>query len=58
LWQAFTHDDLATVLERAGRIDEAREALGRALAIWERKGCLPCAERVHEQIQSLRKAQA
>ena len=40
-WQAFTHEDLATVLERAGRIDEAREALERSLAIWERKGCLP-----------------
>ena len=31
-WQAFTHEDLATVLERAGRIDEAREALERSLA--------------------------
>ena len=45
-WQASTHEDLATVLERAGRIDEAREALERSLAIWERKGCLPCAERI------------
>jgi len=48
-WQALTHEDLATVLERAGRIDEAREALERAVAIWERKGCLPCAERVRER---------
>ena len=56
-WQAWTHEDLATVLERAGRIDEAREALERSLAIWERKGCLPCAERVREQIQSLGRAQ-
>jgi class 3 adenylate cyclase/tetratricopeptide (TPR) repeat protein len=56
-WQALTHEDLATVLERAGRIDEAREALERSLAIWERKGCLPCAERVREQIQSLGRAQ-
>ena len=56
-WQASTHEDLATVLERAGRIDEAREALERALAIWERKGCLPCAERVREQIESLGRAQ-
>ena len=56
-WQAYTHEDLATVLERAGRIDEAREALERSLAIWERKGCLPCAERVREQIQSLGRAQ-
>jgi class 3 adenylate cyclase/tetratricopeptide (TPR) repeat protein len=56
-WQAWTYEDLATVLERAGRIDEAREALERSLAIWERKGCLPCAERVREQIQSLGRAQ-
>ena len=57
-WQASTHEDLATVLERAGRTDEAREELERSLAIWERKGCLPCAERVREQIQSLGRAQA
>jgi tetratricopeptide (TPR) repeat protein len=42
-WQASTHEDLATVLERAERIDEARQALERSLAIWERKGCLPWA---------------
>ena len=42
-WQAYTHEDLATVLERAERIDEARQAFERALTIWERKGCLPCA---------------
>ena len=56
-WQAWTNEDLATVLERAGRIDEARAALARALALWERKGCLPCAKRVREQIQSLGRAQ-
>jgi class 3 adenylate cyclase len=56
-WQAFTHEDLATVLQRAERIDEARQALERSLAIWEQKGCLPCAERVREQIQSLGRAQ-
>ena len=44
---------LAAVLERAGRIDEAREALERAVSIWERKGCLPCAERIRAQIASL-----
>ena len=44
------------MLERAGRIDEAREALERALAIWERKGCLPCAERIRDQIASLGRA--
>jgi class 3 adenylate cyclase/tetratricopeptide (TPR) repeat protein len=56
-WQASTHEDLATVLERAGRIDEAREALERSLAIWERKGCLPCAERDRDRIDSLGPAQ-
>lgn len=54
LWlEVWAHEDLATVLERAGRIDEAREALERALTIWERKGCLPCAQRLREQIASL-----
>jgi Flp pilus assembly protein TadD len=57
-WQASTHEDLATVLERAGRIDEAREALERALAIWERKGCVPCAQQVRDRIDSLEPAQA
>ena len=52
-WQAFTHEDLATVLERTGRIDEAREALERALAVWGQKGCLPCAQRVRDRIDSL-----
>ena len=52
-WQASTHEDLATVLERAGRIDEACEELERAFAIWERKGCLPCAGRIRTQIASL-----
>jgi class 3 adenylate cyclase/tetratricopeptide (TPR) repeat protein len=52
-WQAYTHEDLATVLESAGRIDDAREALERALAIWERKGCLPCVTRVREQVDDL-----
>jgi class 3 adenylate cyclase len=56
-WQASTHEDLATVLERAGRIDEARDALERSLAIWEQKGCLPCAERDRDRIDSLGPAQ-
>jgi predicted RNA polymerase sigma factor len=43
----------AAVLERAGRIDEAREELERALAIWEQKGCLPCAQRIREQLGAL-----
>jgi class 3 adenylate cyclase/tetratricopeptide (TPR) repeat protein len=54
IWmQAPTHEDLATVLERAGRIDEAREELEHALTIWERKGCLPCAQRVRDRLASL-----
>jgi class 3 adenylate cyclase/tetratricopeptide (TPR) repeat protein len=52
-WHALTHEDLATVLERTARTDEAREALGRSLAIWERKGCLPCAQRIRDRIASL-----
>jgi tetratricopeptide (TPR) repeat protein len=52
-WHASTHEDLATVLERAGRTDEAREELDRALAIWERKGCLPCADRIRAEIDAL-----
>jgi tetratricopeptide (TPR) repeat protein len=52
-WQAWTHEDLAAVLEPAGRIDEAREQLERSLAIWERKGCLPCAARIGERIAAL-----
>jgi tetratricopeptide (TPR) repeat protein len=55
-WHASTHEDLATVLDRAGRIDEAREELQRALTIWNRKGCLPCAQRVRDQIASLETA--
>ena len=54
--QAWGYEDLATVLERAGRIDDAREALERALALWERKRCLPCAARLREQIDSLGRA--
>ena len=57
MWlQGWGYEDLATVLERAGRIDDAREALERALAVWERKRCLPFASRVREQIDSLGRA--
>jgi class 3 adenylate cyclase/tetratricopeptide (TPR) repeat protein len=52
-WHASTHEDLAVVLERAGRIDEAREELERALAVWKRKGCLPEAQRIRDRIASL-----
>ena len=50
---AWSYEDLATVLETAGRTDEARAALERALAFWERRGCLPCADRTRAQIDSL-----
>ena len=57
LWlEAWAHEDLATVLERAGRIDDAHEELQRAVTIWERKGCLPCADRIRAQIDSLGRA--
>jgi class 3 adenylate cyclase/tetratricopeptide (TPR) repeat protein len=54
--EAWAHEDLATVLERAGRIDDAHEELERAVTIWERKGCLPCANRIRVQIDSLGRA--
>jgi len=53
LFQAWTNEDLANVLKHAGRPDDARCALERALEHWERKRCLPCASRVREQIGSL-----
>ena len=46
------------MLERAGRIGEARQELERAVAVWERKRCLPYAARLREQIDALGKAQA
>ena len=55
-WQADTHEDLGSVLERAGRLDEARDALEAAVAVWERKGCLPCAGRVRARLDSLGRA--
>jgi class 3 adenylate cyclase/tetratricopeptide (TPR) repeat protein len=50
------YEDLASVLERAGRIDDARGALERALGVWERKRCLPYVRRLREQIDSLGRA--
>ncbi len=54
--QGWGYEDLATVLERVGRIDDARGALERAVALWERKRCLPYVRRVREQIDSLGRA--
>ena len=51
--QGWAYEDLATVLERAGRIDQAREALERALVVWERKRCLPYVARLRDQIDVL-----
>ena len=55
--QGWCNEDLATVLERAGRSDEARAALDRALAHWERKHCQPFVERICKQIDSLGRAE-
>ena len=55
--QSWSNEDLALVLEHAGRVDEAREVLRRALAVWEGKRCLPLVRRVREQIESLGRAQ-
>ena len=52
-FQGWAYEDLVTVLVRAGRADEAREALERSLALWERKGCLPCAARARAQLDAL-----
>jgi tetratricopeptide (TPR) repeat protein len=56
--QGWSNEDLALVLERAGRIEEAREALEHALEVWERKRCLPYIARIREQIDALGRAQA
>ena len=55
--QGWSNEDLAIVLERAGRIEEARQALERALAVWEQKRCLPFMNRVSQQLDSLGRAQ-
>ena len=55
--QGWSNEDLAVVLERAGRIEEAREALERALAVWEQKRCLPFMSQVSQQLDSLGRAQ-
>ena len=56
--QGWSNEDIALVLKRAGRVDEAGEALKRALTVWERKRCLPYVRRVREHIESLGRAQA
>jgi hypothetical protein len=41
------------VFECGGRTAEARAALKRSMETWERKGCLPCADRIRAQIDAL-----
>jgi tetratricopeptide (TPR) repeat protein len=54
LWlQAWGYEDLAVVLERRGQIEETRAALERAVALAERKRCLPFADRLRGQLVSL-----
>ena len=54
--QGWSNEYLAFVLERAGRVGEAREALKHALTVWERKRCLPYVRRVREHVDSLEQA--
>jgi hypothetical protein len=37
---------------------DGQQALGRSLATWERKGCMPCAARIREQIATLERMKA
>ena len=58
LWlQAWGYEDLASVLERAGRIEEARAALEQAVELAERKRCLPYADRMRGQLESLERVE-
>jgi class 3 adenylate cyclase/tetratricopeptide (TPR) repeat protein len=54
--EAWGYEDLATVFECGGRTAEARAALERSMETWERKGCLPCADRIRAQIDALGRA--
>ena len=55
--QGWGNEDLAMVLERAGRIERGARGLERALAVWERKRCLPYVRASVEQLDSLGRAQ-
>jgi tetratricopeptide (TPR) repeat protein len=48
--EALARADLAEVLELAGRRDEARAELGRALELYEQKGIVVQAERVRARL--------
>ncbi len=56
--QGAAHVDLARVLELAGRADEARAELERALLLFERKGAVARCERVRERLAAVRPAPA
>ncbi len=49
---ALARADLAEVLERAGRTDEARAELEHALRLYERKGIVVVAERLRARLAS------
>jgi tetratricopeptide (TPR) repeat protein len=53
LWQGDAYRDLATVLEAAGKRDEAVAALEQALECYESKPIIPLARRVRERLASL-----
>jgi tetratricopeptide (TPR) repeat protein len=52
--QARTYEDLATVLARANRTDEAAEALATALDRYQRKKIIPLARQVRSRLEALR----
>ena len=45
--------DLGEVYELAGRRDDARQAIGRGLEMYEQKGNLPVAERIRARLRAL-----
>jgi tetratricopeptide (TPR) repeat protein len=58
LYQGNTFSDLATVLEAAGRRDEAITSLHQALEYYEDKPIIPLARRVRERLAANQKMQA
>jgi class 3 adenylate cyclase/tetratricopeptide (TPR) repeat protein len=58
LYQGNTFSDLATVLEAAGRRDEAITSLHQALEYYEGKPIIPLARRVRERLAANQKMQA
>jgi len=52
-WQAETAAVRGLVLRAAGRAEEARAAFEDALARYERKGAVPAARRMREELETL-----